>query len=206
MAAVRATLQLTPGYASFAGVQAIAVVTNNAWQESSLTWSNKPESGAPLAAWTPLAGVSVQVPLTVALSDLLNSHGTWLSLRLFGTNATADGLVYYGAREGGAGLAPQLNIVSSTGASLSATQSFWVVVAAPQSPLVSAPAFVAGQFRFTVSGDPGPDYTIQATTNLTASAAWTTLLLTNPALFPFNWSETNPTAFPSRYYRVLIGP
>ena len=201
-----ATLQLTPGYASFAGVQAIAVVTNNAWQESSLTWSNKPESGAPLAAWTPLAGVSVQVPLTVALSDLLNSHGTWLSLRLFGTNATADGLVYYGAREGGAGLAPQLNIVSSTGASLSATQSFWVVVAAPQSPLVSAPAFVAGQFRFTVSGDPGPDYTIQATTNLTASAAWTTLLLTNPALFPFNWSETNPTAFPSRYYRVLIGP
>jgi hypothetical protein len=62
--------------------------------------------------------------------------------------------------------------------------------------VVSAPAVFAGQFRFMVSGDAGPDDTIQAATNLTPHAGWTTLLTTSPAQLPFVWTDTNRVNFP----------
>jgi hypothetical protein len=53
-----------------------------------------------------------------------------------------------------------------------------------------------------ISGNTGPDYTIQTSTNLTA---WQTAVTTNSPALPWSWSDTN-LAFPQRFYRVLLGP
>jgi hypothetical protein len=200
-----AKLQLLPVSASFAGTHAVAWVTNDAWSESTITWSNRPASGAALATWTPQAGVAVQAEVTAPFQTQAAGDGL-LSLRVYGTNQTADGLVGYGSKEGAATNAPLLVISSTNTTSLAATQSFWVTVSAPVQPVMT-PAVLPGNFlMLTITGNAGPDYIIQATTNLAASPAWTTLFTTNPAQLPFVWTETNAMTLPARFYRVLLGP
>ncbi len=99
---------------------------------------------------------------------------------------------------------PFMVVVTNT-ANLAATQSFYVNVIRPQAPLISSPAFSGKQFGFRISGDYGPDYTIQATTNL-APASWQIRFATNAPLVPFVWTETNTSLTPARFYRVLLGP
>ena len=96
-------------------------------------------------------------------------------------------------------------VIATNTASLATTQSFFVNVTAPQKPLISALNFSGNQFSFTIGGDNGPDYTIQASTNL-AAVNWQTRFATNAPLVPFIWTETNTTIIPSRFYRVLLGP
>jgi len=60
------------------------------------------------------------------------------------------------------------------------------------------------QFQFFVTGSTGLNYTIQASTNL-ASSNWSSILITNPTVNTFQFSDPNATN-PSRYYRILIGP
>jgi hypothetical protein len=87
--------------------------------------------------------------------------------------------------------------------SLSATQSFSVVVAPITLPLLNALSTEGGQFGFTVNGDVGPDYSIQSSTNL---LDWTTIFSTNPPVLPFDWSDTNALENSPLFYRVLLGP
>jgi hypothetical protein len=87
--------------------------------------------------------------------------------------------------------------------SLSATQSFTVTVNPVNRPVVSASLTTNGQFRLWANGDLGPDYTIQASTNL---AVWTNLFTTNSPALPFLWTDTNSPALPRRFYRLLLGP
>jgi len=86
---------------------------------------------------------------------------------------------------------------------LSATQSFWVTVTAPQPPLLTGMQYGGGVFRMSVAGDGGPDYGVQTSTNLWN---WENLFTTNgpPGLFAFG--VTNLTAGPQRFYRVQLGP
>lgn len=85
--------------------------------------------------------------------------------------------------------------------SLSATQSFNVFV----NPLAS-PTLVGvvggGGVALTVNGTAGPDYAVQASTNLTQ---WGTLYTTNSPAPPFSWMDTNTSSFPARFYRVQLG-
>jgi len=60
------------------------------------------------------------------------------------------------------------------------------------------------QFQFSVTGSTGVNYTIQASTNL-GSTNWTSLLITNPTVNTFQFSDPNATNA-SRYYRILLGP
>ena len=60
-----------------------------------------------------------------------------------------------------------------------------------------------GQFRLLVSGDAGPDYTVQTSTNL---RDWTTLLTRNQPSLPFLLVETDHTNYPARFYRAVLGP
>jgi hypothetical protein len=60
------------------------------------------------------------------------------------------------------------------------------------------------QFQFTVTGSTGLNYTIQSSTNL-MSTNWTSILITNPTVNTFLFSDQNATN-PSRYYRILLGP
>jgi hypothetical protein len=85
---------------------------------------------------------------------------------------------------------------------LSATQSFSVIVN-PLSPSgVSTISLAGGQFSFKVSGQSGPDYAIETSTNLTQ---WSNVFITNSPALPFTWTD-NVTNSPRRFYRVKLGP
>lgn len=87
--------------------------------------------------------------------------------------------------------------------SLSATQNFSINVLPVTSPVVSSPTWSNGNFRASVSGAVGPDYIVQASTNLTV---WTNLFTTNPVALPFGWNDPAATNYPTRFYRLLLGP
>jgi hypothetical protein len=60
-----------------------------------------------------------------------------------------------------------------------------------------------GQLGFQVSGQTGPDYAVQGSTNLTA---WNTLFITNSPPMPFSWTDTNAAILPAQFYRIKVGP
>jgi len=69
-------------------------------------------------------------------------------------------------------------------------------------PNIGAPVFGNGQIGLTVSGQVGPDYAVQSSTNL---IDWNTLWITNPTVMPFSWS-TNAATLPSQFFRIKVGP
>lgn len=87
--------------------------------------------------------------------------------------------------------------------SLSATNDFSVTVNPLTQPTVSMISYAGGQFSFTVSGQVGPDYAVQASTNL---LDWDTLFITNSPAAPFNWVDTDTNSYPARFYRIKVGP
>lgn len=86
---------------------------------------------------------------------------------------------------------------------LSATQQFNVLVNPLATPFVAPAAISSNRIQLTITGDSGPDYTVQASTNL---AAWTNVFTTNMPVLPFHWIETNTAGFLKRFYRVILGP
>lgn len=70
-------------------------------------------------------------------------------------------------------------------------------------PAITTSAYFAGVFQLEVAGDVGPNYIIQASTNL---ADWESLYTTNPAVMPFNWVDPNASNFPARFFRVNYSP
>ena len=95
-------------------------------------------------------------------------------------------------------------VVSDNGVPpLSATQSFTVTVIQPAVPVLSAVSITNGQFGFWINGDTGPDYTIQASTNLTS---WVSVFTSNSPALPYFWVDTNSVSYPFLFYRVLLGP
>ena len=60
-----------------------------------------------------------------------------------------------------------------------------------------------GALRLLISGDVGPDYTIEISTDLTN---WQALSTTNPPAVPFFWLDRNASNSPMRFYRLLLGP
>ena len=102
--------------------------------------------------------------------------------------------------------APALLVTSTNSTTLTATQSFWVSVLAPATPSLTDPLLEGGLFSFAVNGDTGPDYSIQATTNLSNPGNWLTLFTANSPTLPFRWADTNTGGFSERYYRIRLGP
>jgi hypothetical protein len=180
-----------------------AEILRNKWLESEKAGRDIGFEQA-LASWLPQAGIPVSAPVATAVAAALVNGAGNVSLRIYGINATADGLVNYGSREGAAGVAPLLTVASSAGPSLSATQSFWVAVTAPERPQMTLQTPSAGQFRLTISGSAGPDYIVQGATNL-SDPVWQTLLVTNAPSLPLQWTDTSGSR-PQFYYRVLLGP
>jgi pectate lyase len=96
-----------------------------------------------------------------------------------------------------------LKVFDSGTPSLSSTQSFTVIVNPLTQPDVTLFTGAGGQLHLTVAGEVGPDYAVQASTNLTG---WQTIFSTNSPPTPFDWIDTNTSTFPVRFYRVVLGP
>ncbi len=67
-------------------------------------------------------------------------------------------------------------------------------------PAISSSTFTGGGFQLQVTGDVGPNYIIQGSTNLTE---WESLYTTNPAVMPFNWIDPSASNHPARFFRVV---
>ena len=109
------------------------------------------------------------------------------------TNATVSGLVpgikYFFAA----------TTVDSTGNESGFSNE--AIYAVPMAAAVLAPtASPAGQFSFTVSGDTGQQYVVQASTNL---LDWDSLQ-TNAA--PFLFTDSDAAGFNQRFYRAFCLP
>ena len=85
---------------------------------------------------------------------------------------------------------------------MSATQSFLVMVNPLSAPAVSSVLATGGHFSFSISGQSGPDYAVETSTNL---KQWSNVFVTNSPTLPFVWTDTNFTV-PQRFYRVKLGP
>ena len=57
-----------------------------------------------------------------------------------------------------------------------------------------------------VSGDSGPDYTLQTATNLAAPVNWLPIVTNLSATPPFSFTDARATNFNQRFYRVGLGP
>jgi hypothetical protein len=58
-------------------------------------------------------------------------------------------------------------------------------------------------FQPHLTGDAGPDYAVQASTNL---VTWQSLFTNHLPTPPFNWSDANAGDFTRRFYRIQLGP
>lgn len=120
---------------------------------------------------------------------------------------------------GGAGasrtvtVTPQLNqtgtasltiiVTDAKGARGLATFELTVVAVASNPPVLSSYSMSNQLFRVTITGDPGLDYYVQASTNLTD---WQTVFTNLNATPPLNWTDPQTPNFSHRFYRVLLGP
>jgi hypothetical protein len=86
---------------------------------------------------------------------------------------------------------------------LSATQSFSVTVNPLTQPGIATCSWSGGLFSLSVSGQTGPDYAVQASTNLTG---WDTVFITNSPPMPFSWTNAGTNASPMQFYRIKTGP
>ena len=95
-----------------------------------------------------------------------------------------------------------LKVADNGTPSLSATQSFSVVVNPLSVPGLGNISVAGGQFILNISGQNGPDYAIETSTNLTQ---WSNVFITNSPALPFTWTDAT-TNLPQRFYRIKLGP
>jgi hypothetical protein len=180
-------------------------VCNLNWFQFNQLATNSPPALAPLPDQTILAGTTLvltnvatdtdQPPQTLTFGLLNAPAGALL-------NATNGVFAWRPAIAQSPSTQTVGVVVSDSGTPvLSATQSFSITVNRPASPQMAF-ALANGALNLSVTGDPGPDYTIQTSTNL---SLWQTAVTTNSPALPWSWSDTN-LALPQRFYRVLLGP
>jgi hypothetical protein len=98
-------------------------------------------------------------------------------------------------------------VVSDNGTpSLSATQSFLVNVSQPASPQISSPSLSGGMLQFNINGDPGPDYVVETSTNLSVPNGWQPASSNASPALPFIFTDTVSSNFNQRFYRIRLGP
>ncbi len=83
------------------------------------------------------------------------------------------------------------------------TQQFSVVVSPIPAPSFTQVALTNNLFRLTITGAVGPDYTVEASTNL---VDWRPVFTTNSPTIPFFWRDPGAVDLLRRFYRVRLGP
>jgi hypothetical protein len=90
--------------------------------------------------------------------------------------------------------------------SQSAVQNFNVTVLRPSQPVLLMPQLENGLASLPVVGNAGPDYIIEASTNLGIGADWVPLKTNYSAAPPFLWTDQTPVQLSQRFYRVRLAP
>ena len=170
-------------------------------------------SGSQLPVLTAVSNRTIAAGVTLTVTNVASDPNTppqplsfCLSTAPAGATIKAtNGVLSWRPSVSQAGLSNQLTIVvsQSGGSYLSATQSFWVAVSALNQPVIRLPAVSGGQFKITVHGDYGPDYSLDVSSNL---VNWTTLFTCNSPTPPFLIQAPATNGSPKCFYRVRIGP
>lgn len=90
--------------------------------------------------------------------------------------------------------------------SLSATQSFLVDVNRPARPQIGSPAYNDGLFQFEITGESGPDYVIETSTNLGLPNGWEPVFSNGSPALPFTFANPVPSSLNQQFYRIRLGP
>jgi len=184
-----------------------AATSSNAALTVSGAVSNNAPTLVAISDWTITPGTSLLITNVATDSDMPAQTLTF-SLLSAPTNATinsSSGLLSWRPfiAQANSTNAFSVSATDSGSPALSATNSFSVMVSAVVSPTNLTAAYVDNAYQMQIGGDVGPDYILQASTNL---VDWTLLISTNPTAMPFIWSDFDASAYPMRYYRILLGP
>jgi hypothetical protein len=164
----------------------------------------------------PCNGIQVQTPTNLPAGQVGLYYSTQLSASScsgnvnwsFNSGTLPPGINLYsgGALNGTPTTNGTFNFTANVSdGSTSTNQNFSLTINPALVPPTFGPAAKSGaQFQFFVNGSTGVNYTVQASTNLN-STNWTSVLVTNPTVNTFLFSDPNATN-PARYYRVLLGP
>jgi putative Ig domain-containing protein/carboxypeptidase family protein len=183
------------------GTQNVGVTNNN----GAANFTVQPCAGIQVLTPSPLASGQVGVYYSNALSAVsCAGNFTWT----VNSGTLPPGLALYspGALNGTPTNSGTFNFTVhvTDGSSAATNQNYSLTINSPVPPTVGQPTKSGTNFQFAVSGFAGQNYTIQTSTNL-KSANWTSILVTNPPVNTFLFSDPNATN-PARYYRVLPGP
>jgi pectate lyase len=94
-------------------------------------------------------------------------------------------------------------VTNTAGSAASSNAILTVSLGTPSPPQLSGFVYNNGVFSLTVSGDSGPDYVVQASTNLTD---WTSIFTNHSPIPPFVWTDFVASNFSQRFYRIQLGP
>jgi len=161
----------------------------------------------------PIASQTVNVGATVSVTPVANDSDIppqtlSFSLTSGPTNATIN------ANTGAFSFRPlasqadttnlfTLKVADNGTPSLTASQSFNVIVNPLAQPALSSPIWSAGQFGLTLNGQIGPDYIVLASTNL---VDWQPIATNTPVTMPFLWTDPASGTLQLRFYRIHVGP
>jgi len=93
--------------------------------------------------------------------------------------------------------------VADNGVSPLAATQFFTVTVNRLSPVLLTVLSLSDPFVIQISGDVGPDYTVQTSITLNG---WTNLTTVTPASMPYNVTNADGAGDVSRFFRVLLGP
>lgn len=205
------TVTVPPGAVTPLQQLGIQFATSSAWSGTcyidSIAWpENRPPVLAAITNRTVNVGQTVVFNASATDTDQPPQTLTF-ALLVGATNATLD------ANSGAFSFRPLVTQANSTnnftlkvadnGApSMSATQSFSVIVNPLSQPSIGNFSLAGGNVTFKINGQTGPDYQLEASTNLTQ---WNSVFITNSPALPFDWADPATNA-PRRFYRVKLGP
>jgi hypothetical protein len=86
---------------------------------------------------------------------------------------------------------------------LTTSRNFSVTVNPLVMPTISNLTFAGGQFSLQVSGQAGPDYRIETSTDL---KDWEGVFTADSPELPFTWTDSNTGDSSQRFYRIKVGP
>ena len=208
--ATSATLTINNANANDAGDYSVVVsnsVTSLTSSTATLTVGNNSPTLA--HAGNSTVNVGVTINFTASATDIdapaQTLAFTLLSAPSGATLGSSSGVFNFrpNTSQGGTSNYITMTVADNGSPSLSATQSFAVVVNVLNQSSFGAGSYSVGTFSSSVSGDIGPDYAVRASTNL---VDWETIFTTNSPAMPFNWSDPSAGSYDQRYYQIKAGP